>query len=60
MLLRWFKELYESSVIEEDAYLRWREDITDMYPGKGDALFEVNKWLTWLQDAESEEEEDEE
>ncbi|KAL4704175.1 hypothetical protein ACJJTC_000045 [Scirpophaga incertulas] len=32
-------------------------DVTDAYPGKGEALFQVNAWLTWLQQQESEDEE---
>lgn len=59
MLLRWFTALYELEIVEEDAFLKWKEDITDDYPGKGKALFQVNSWLTWLQEAESEEEDDE-
>lgn len=60
VLLRWFCDFYELSVIEEDAFLRYKEDVTDMYPGKGKALFQVNQWLTWLAEAEDEDEEDEE
>lgn len=60
VLLRWFRECYELSVIEEDAFLRYKEDVTDLYPGKGKALFQVNQWLTWLAEAEDEDEEDEE
>ncbi|XP_050679887.1 eukaryotic translation initiation factor 4 gamma 2 [Leptidea sinapis] len=60
MLLRWFMYLYNLEVCEEDAFLRWREDVTDAYPGKGEALFQVNAWLTWLQQQESEDEEVEE
>lgn len=60
VLLRWFREFYELSVIEEDAFLRYKEDVTDVYPGKGKALFQVNQWLTWLAEAEDEDEEDEE
>ncbi|CAO1435386.1 unnamed protein product [Diamesa hyperborea] len=59
LLLRWFTALYELEIIEEDAFLRWKEDITQIYPGKGNALFQVNSWLTWLQEAESEDDEDE-
>ena len=58
MLLRWFTALYELEICEEEAFLRWKEDITDAYPGKGKALFQVNSWLTWLQEAESEEDEE--
>lgn len=58
MLLRWFTALYDLNVIEEDAYFQWKEDLTEVYPGKQRALFQVNAWLMWLQEAESEEEED--
>ncbi|XP_059486648.1 eukaryotic translation initiation factor 4 gamma 2 isoform X2 [Neocloeon triangulifer] len=60
MLLRWFHNLYDLEVIEEEAFMKWKEDISDDYPGKGNALFQVNQWLTWLAEAEYEEEEDEE
>ncbi|XP_074096174.1 N-acetyltransferase 1 isoform X1 [Cotesia typhae] len=59
MLLRWFVALYELSIIDEEAFIKWKEDVTDAYPGKGRALFQVNSWLTWLEQATSEEEEDE-
>jgi translation initiation factor 4G len=58
MLLRWFTALYELNVIEEESFLRWKEDISDVYPGKGKALFQVNTWLLWLKEAEDEEDED--
>ncbi|BES99208.1 Eukaryotic translation initiation factor 4 gamma [Nesidiocoris tenuis] len=58
MLLRWFVNLYDLEIVEEEAFLKWREDVTDVYPGKGKALFQVNQWLTWLAEAESEEEEE--
>ncbi|KAK0088425.1 hypothetical protein PV325_012089 [Microctonus aethiopoides] len=59
LLLRWFLALYELSIIDEEAFIKWKEDVTDAYPGKGKALFQVNSWLTWLEQATSEEEEDE-
>jgi translation initiation factor 4G len=59
VLLRWFVNLYELDIIEEDAYLKWKEDIRDEFPGKGQALFQVNQWLLLLQEAnESEAESD--
>ncbi|XP_049777402.1 eukaryotic translation initiation factor 4 gamma 2-like [Schistocerca cancellata] len=58
MLLRWFVNLYNLEVVEEEAFLKWKEDITDAYPGKGQALFQVNTWLMWLAEAESEEEDE--
>jgi len=53
--------LYELDIIEEDAYLKWKEDIRDEFPGKGQALFQVNQWLQLLEEAnESEAESDDE
>ncbi|KAM9764626.1 eukaryotic translation initiation factor 4 gamma 2a [Menidia menidia] len=59
MLLRYFVNLYDMEIIEEEAFLSWKEDVTQEYPGKGKALFQVNQWLTWLETAEEEESEDE-
>ncbi|XP_053662055.1 eukaryotic translation initiation factor 4 gamma 2 [Anopheles marshallii] len=59
VLLRWFQEIYELSVIEDEAFLRYKEDVTDIYPGKGKALFQVNQWLTWLEEAEDEDDDEE-
>ncbi|XP_022058239.2 eukaryotic translation initiation factor 4 gamma 2a, partial [Acanthochromis polyacanthus] len=59
MLLRYFANLYDMEIIEEEGFLSWKEDITQEYPGKGKALFQVNQWLTWLETAEEEESEDE-
>jgi translation initiation factor 4G len=60
LLLRWFVALYEADVVDEHAFIAWKEDVNDSYPGKGKALFQVNQWLTWLEEAESEEEEEDE
>lgn len=60
LLLRWFVLLYDLEVVEEEAFLKWKEDVNDDFPGKGKALFQVNQWLTWLEEAEEEEEEDDE
>ncbi|XP_035220060.1 eukaryotic translation initiation factor 4 gamma 2-like [Stegodyphus dumicola] len=54
MLLRWFMMFYDQEIIEEEAFLKWKEDVNDDYPGKGKALFQVNQWLTWLEEAEEE------
>ncbi|KAL7871167.1 hypothetical protein SRHO_G00086640 [Serrasalmus rhombeus] len=59
MLLRYFVNFYDMEIIEEDAFLAWKEDITQEFPGKGKALFQVNQWLTWLETAEEEESEEE-
>ncbi|XP_077994662.1 eukaryotic translation initiation factor 4 gamma 2-like [Glandiceps talaboti] len=60
MMLRFFVNFYDLEVAEEEAFLKWREDINDDYPGKGKALFQVNSWLTWLETADEEEESDDE
>ncbi|XP_048024377.1 eukaryotic translation initiation factor 4 gamma 2b isoform X2 [Megalobrama amblycephala] len=59
MLLRYFVNLYDMEIIEEEAFLSWKEDISQEFPGKGKALFQVNQWLTWLETAEEEESEEE-
>lgn len=41
MLLRYFVHFYDMEIIEEDAFLAWKEDITQEFPGKGKALFQV-------------------
>jgi len=46
--------------VDEHVFLKWKEDVNDSYPGKGKALFQVNQWLTWLEEAESEEEDEDE
>ncbi|MCL4121464.1 UNVERIFIED_CONTAM: hypothetical protein GTU68_025152 [Idotea baltica] len=60
MLLRWFVNLYDLEIIEEEAFLAWKEDLNQDYPGKGKALFQVNQWLTWLQETDEDDEEEEE
>ena len=40
-MLRLFSYWYEMDVVDEEAFLRWKEDISQEYPGKGDALFQV-------------------
>ena len=42
MLLRYFVNFYDMEIIEEEAFLAWKEDITQEFPGKGKALFQVN------------------
>jgi len=60
VLLRAFVNCYELDIIDEHAFLLWKEDVNDFYPGKGQALFQVNKWLNWLEEAESDSEEEDE
>lgn len=57
-LFRCFMNLYNCELICEDAFLSWKEEVNPSYPAKGQALFEVNRWLTWLETAEEEDEED--
>ena len=42
LLLRLFVNFYELDIMEEQAFLRWKEDVNDAYPGKGKALFQVS------------------
>ena len=41
LLLRNFVNFYEFDILEERAFLQWKEDGNDAYPGKGKALFQV-------------------
>lgn len=58
MLLRVFMNLYDMEVVDEDIFLKWKEEVNNEYPGKGKALFQVNQWLTWLEEAEEESEDE--
>jgi len=60
LILRWFVALYEADIVDEHVFLKWKDEVNDSYPGKGKALFQVNQWLTWLEEAESEDEDDDE
>ena len=59
LIEKWFNMLYEYEIVDEEVFFKWREDINDAYPGKGQALFRVNKWLTWLEEDDDDEEEEE-
>ena len=59
-LLRWFMTLYDEEVVQEEVFLKWKEEVDPLYEGKGEALIQVNKWLTWLEQADEESEEDDE
>jgi len=41
LLLRMFMNLYNFEVIDEDAFMQWKEELNDVHPGKGQALFQV-------------------
>jgi len=60
VLLRWFNTLYEEDIVEEGEFVRWKEDVThgSAFAGKGKALFQVNQWLTWLQEADDDDDDD--
>jgi len=58
LLLRLFVYSYDLDIIEEDAYFKWKEDLNDQIPGKGKALFQVSKWLQWLEHADEESDEE--
>lgn len=56
--LRWYVMLYDLNIIDDDVFLKWKEEINEEYPGKGKALFQVNTWLNWLAESDSESEEE--
>ncbi|XP_013394414.1 eukaryotic translation initiation factor 4 gamma 2 [Lingula anatina] len=60
MLLRMFMHFYDMEIIDEEVFLKWKEEVNDEHPGKGKSLFQVNQWLTWLEQAEDESEEEDE
>lgn len=43
MMLRMFTYLYDLEIVDEDAFMTWKEAINEDYPGKGKALFQVRK-----------------
>ena len=47
-LLRWFMALYDLEIVDEEAFLNWKEDVTDAYPSKGQALFQVRRFGFFL------------
>jgi len=51
LMKKLFYNLYETDVVFEDAYGVWREDVNDVTPGKDKALFQVNEFLQWLDEA---------
>ncbi|KAH7646412.1 dihydrolipoyllysine-residue succinyltransferase [Dermatophagoides farinae] len=58
LIEKWFNMLYEQEIVDDEVFFKWREDINEEYPGKGKALFQVNKWLIWLEEDDEEEEEE--
>ena len=33
--------LYDLDIVEEEAFLKWKDDVSNDHPGKGKALFQV-------------------
>eukprot|EP00911_Craspedida_sp_UC1_P002106 UC1_evm2s1619 len=56
LMLRLAMLLYDLDVVEEEAWMHWREDLDDEVPGKGQALIAVNEYLNWMKAAEEESE----
>lgn len=52
LMLRMTKNLYDCDIVEEEAFMAWREEINDEHPGKGNALIAVNEYLNWMKTAE--------
>ena len=50
--------LFDNDVVEEEAWLKWREDISDQDLGKGEALVALNEYLNWMETAEEDDEDD--
>lgn len=36
---------YDMEIIDEDIFLKWKEEVNDEYPGKGKALFQVKFYI---------------
>lgn len=49
-----FNQMYDLEIIEEDAFLQWKDEINENYPNKGQALFYLQRWFNWLQEASEE------
>lgn len=43
MLLRLYMNYYDLEIADEEIFLKWKEEVNDEYPGKGKALFQVEK-----------------
>lgn len=49
-----FNQMYDLEIIEEEAFLQWKDEINENYPNKGQALFHLQRWFNWLQEASEE------
>ena len=52
--------IYQEDSVQEEVFLTWRDDLNPSYMGKGEALVQVNRWLTWLEEEETEDEDEDE
>jgi translation initiation factor 4G len=44
-----FNQMYDLEIIEEEAFFKWKDEINENYPSKGQALFYVNTFnLYWF------------
>ena len=39
-----FNQMYDLEIIEEEAFLQWKDEINENYPNKGQALFYVGNF----------------
>lgn len=60
LLTRFFMDMYDNDIISEDALLRWKDDLREDIPGKGESIMESFKFFDWLATAEEEEDDEEE
>lgn len=49
-----FNQMYDLEIIEEESFLQWKDEINENYPNKGQALFYLQRWFNWLQEASEE------
>ena len=33
--------MYNLEIVDEEAFMKWKEEVNDLHPGKGQALFQV-------------------
>jgi translation initiation factor 4G len=48
MMLRLFMDIYDMQVVDEEVFLKWKEEMNDEYPGIGKALFQVIYFIVQL------------
>ena len=59
LFLRLCKAFYEDDVVDVAAFMKWRDDVTDRFPGKGAALMAVNEFLNWMAEDDDDDDDDE-